>query len=193
MAQQKSIDDIDFIQLFKSGFQKTVSLIKSGWSRLKRIHREHLLIKGLGFILFSVAGLLAFAETMTTFLVPSDVPHFVEIVNKVYTLSLLNYVSLGHLAMMIGGGYLIDMFFWALLVLLGWLLWKQQNLFALKEVLLSLLVALLVGFTFFAYGLFYALPDILIPLQSIIEQSQEMQYGYIDDFDDGAFFYYDAR
>ena len=177
-------DEIDFIALFKKWGLWLAQLIKKTWTLLKRIHFGMPVFGWLGFVLLVISGIFAFVETVSSFLVLSDTAHFVQIFNAFFEIQLLDFVSMKHLSMMIGGGYLLDMTVWILVGLFGWFLWKKQNLFKHGEVFSSLLFILLMGLFLFMYGLYYAMPDIRTPLQLVYTTMEHAHHPFYNSIDD---------
>lgn len=150
--------------------------LKKYSQKIWKLLKELKIIKVVGFATITISSLVIFIETISIGLIHSDKLKFEEIVNYFFNVKIFDYISSINFHLITGGGYLIDLFFWTILLFLGIYWWNNKNYFKKRWVKVVLGVFLILGITTFLFGFYKSMPKIMIPLEKIHSQLSEREY-----------------
>ena len=102
----------------KNFFVSFFNLLKKTWNFIKKIDLK-IIKKIIGFVLVVGAGIGLFIETILTALVSFDSSHFENILGYYFDFSLFDYINLTEFYSVILGGYLLDIFLYSLVIIVG--------------------------------------------------------------------------
>ena len=169
--------------------QKTISnFFNEVWKWIKKYSQKvwsfltsSMFGKIVGILLVVFSSVTIFLETIIIGLIHSDNEKFQEIIKYFFDINIFDYISKLNFHLITGGGYLIDMAFYVILLLLGIYLWKKKNYFKNKKIIIAIFSALIIGVITFSTAFYKAMPQIMIPLEKICQKSN-FDVDYKKDF-----------
>ena len=152
-------------------FDKVWKWIKKCSQKIWNFLTSSMFGKIVGVLLVVFSSVTIFLETIVIGLIHSDNEKFQEIIKYFYDINIFDYVSKLNFHLITGGGYLIDVVFYTILLLLGIYLWKKKNYFKNKKIVIAIFSVLIIGVITFSISFYKAMPQIMIPLEKICQKS----------------------
>ena len=155
--------------IFKNVFSSFSKITKKTLGVVTRIDYSYIR-KIVGFLLAVVGTIVLIFETIFILLISVDPGHFMNILHSKFGFYLADFISPIEYYAIVLGGYILDVVFISLVIILGTWLYTKKCALKNKNALYLLVFSFAFGASIFSAGLFYALPEIKKPLEIVKDQ-----------------------
>ncbi len=181
-----------FSDKFKENISKIYKEIKKYLNKIWEFLKSNGFKKIMGFLIVLITSISLFVETIYMGLIHSDKLKFQEILNYFYNFKIFDYVSNTNFYLITGGGYLLDLTFYLIVIALGVFLWKDKKCFKKRNFKILISITFILGVILFSFGFYKSMPKIMEPIKKIqhsYEKSNERsEHGWLRErknFDNG--------